>query len=40
VPGRAWFTCFRFYGPTEPFFDQNRNLSHLEEVDFATHKAQ
>ena len=23
VPGRAWFTYFRFYSPTEPYFDRS-----------------
>ena len=22
VPGKGWFTLFRFYGPLEPFFDK------------------
>jgi hypothetical protein len=22
MPGKGWFTLFRFYGPLEPFFDQ------------------
>ncbi len=35
VPGRAWFPYFRFYGPTEPFFDQSWKLPKIEEVDFS-----
>jgi len=35
VPGRAWFPYFRFYGPTEPFFDQSWKLPQIEETDFA-----
>ena len=35
VPGRAWFPYFRFYGPTEPFFDQSWKLPPVEEVNFA-----
>ena len=23
TPGKGWFTLFRFYGPLEPFFDQD-----------------
>jgi hypothetical protein len=34
VPGRAWFPYFRFYGPTEPFFDQSWKLQQIVEVDF------
>ena len=34
VPGRAWFPYFRFYGPTEPFFDQSWKLPQIVEVDF------
>jgi hypothetical protein len=22
MPGKGWFTIFRFYGPLEPFFDK------------------
>jgi len=25
---------FRFYGPTEPFFDQSWKLPQIEEVDY------
>ena len=35
VPGRAWFSYFRFYGPTEPFFDQSWKLPQVEETDFS-----
>ena len=34
VPGRGWFPYFRFYGPTEPFFDQSWKLPQIEEVDY------
>ncbi len=37
VPGRAWFPYFRFYGPTEPFFDQSWKLPPVEEVDFESY---
>lgn len=26
VPGRGWFAYFRFYAPTEPYFDRNWQL--------------
>lgn len=32
VPGKAWFTYFRFYGPLEPFFDQSWALPDIEQV--------
>lgn len=35
VPGRAWFPYFRFYAPTEPFFDQSWKLPNIEEIDYA-----
>lgn len=38
VPGRAWFPYFRFYGPTEPFFDQSWKLPQIEEVNFAEYE--
>ena len=31
-PGKGWFTYFRFYGPTEPFFDKSWSLPDWEEV--------
>jgi hypothetical protein len=30
VPGKGWFAYFRFYGPTEPFFDKSWGLPDLE----------
>lgn len=30
VPGRAWFTYFRWYGPTEPFYDKSWHLGDIE----------
>ncbi|NNK94831.1 MAG: DUF1254 domain-containing protein [Desulfobacterales bacterium] len=35
APGRAWFPYFRFYGPTQPFFDQSWKLPQIEETDFS-----
>ena len=35
MQGRAWFPYFRFYMPTEPFFDQSWKLPQIEQVDFA-----
>lgn len=32
VPGRAWFTYFRFYGPLEPFFDRTWSPGNIEKV--------
>jgi hypothetical protein len=32
VPGKAWFTYMRFYGPLEPFFDQSWALPDIEKV--------
>ena len=32
TPGRAWFTYFRWYGPTVPFYDQTRKLPDIELV--------
>lgn len=31
-PGKGWFTYFRFYGPTEPFFDRSWVLPDIERV--------
>jgi hypothetical protein len=33
VPGEGWFTYFRFYGPTEPFFDKTWVLPDFEKVE-------
>ncbi|MGB7175251.1 MAG: DUF1214 domain-containing protein, partial [Xanthobacteraceae bacterium] len=30
VPGRGWFPIFRFYGPTEAFFDKTCALNDIE----------
>jgi hypothetical protein len=32
VPDKGWFAYFRFYGPTEPFFDKSWALPDLETV--------
>jgi hypothetical protein len=32
VPGRRWFTLFRFYGPTEAYFDKSWPLPSIEKV--------
>ena len=32
VPGKGWFTYFRFYGPTEAFFDKSWALPDIEPV--------
>lgn len=32
VPGKGWFTYFRFYGPTEAFFDKSWALPDIEKV--------
>jgi len=32
VPGKAWFTYVRFYGPLEPFFDASWALPDIEQV--------
>ena len=31
-PGKGWFTYFRFYGPTEPFFDKSWALPDFEKM--------
>jgi hypothetical protein len=31
-PGKGWFTYFRFYAPTEPFFDKSWALPDFEKV--------
>jgi hypothetical protein len=33
VPGKGWFTYFRFYGPTEPFFDKSWALPDFEKIE-------
>jgi hypothetical protein len=32
VPGKGWFAYFRFYAPTETFFDKSWKLPDIEEV--------
>jgi hypothetical protein len=32
VPGKGWFPFFRFYGPTEPYFDKTWKLEDITEV--------
>jgi hypothetical protein len=32
VPGKGWFTLFRFYGPLEPFFDQTWKPGDIERT--------
>lgn len=32
-PGKGWFAYFRFYGPTEPFFDKSWALPDFEKMD-------
>jgi hypothetical protein len=32
VPGKAWFTAFRFYAPLEPYFDKSWPLPDIEKV--------
>jgi len=32
VPGRGWFPIFRFYSPTEVYFEKSWQLQDIEEV--------
>jgi hypothetical protein len=32
VPGRGWFAYFRFYAPTEAYFDRSWQLPDIEKV--------
>jgi hypothetical protein len=32
VPGKAWFTYFRLYAPTEAYFDQSWPLPDFDKV--------
>ena len=32
VPGRNWFAYFRFYNPTEPYFDKSWQLGDFERI--------
>jgi hypothetical protein len=33
VPGKGWFTYFRLYGPTKPYFDKTWALPDIVEVE-------
>jgi hypothetical protein len=33
VPGKGWFAYFRFYAPTEPFFDKSWALPDFEKIE-------
>jgi hypothetical protein len=33
IPGKGWFTYFRLYGPTQPYFDRSWVLPDIEEMD-------
>ena len=33
IPGKGWFTYFRLYGPTQPYFDRSWVLADIERVD-------
>ncbi len=32
IPGKGWFTYFRLYGPTQPFFDRSWVLPDIQKV--------
>jgi hypothetical protein len=32
VPGEGWFTYFRLYAPTQPYFDKTWQLPDIEKV--------
>ena len=32
VPGEGWFTYFRFYAPTQPYFDGTWQLPDIENI--------
>lgn len=32
VPGEGWFTYFRFYAPTQPYFDKTWQLPDIEKI--------
>jgi hypothetical protein len=32
LPGKGWFPYFRFYGPTETYFDKTWQLEDIEEI--------
>jgi hypothetical protein len=33
VPGKGWFPIFRFYGPSQAYFDKTWKLNDIEEVE-------
>ncbi len=33
ISGKSWFSYFRFFGPTEPFFDKSWVLPDIEKMD-------
>lgn len=33
VPGRGWFSLYRFYGPTQEFFDRNYKPGNFVKVE-------
>jgi hypothetical protein len=33
LPGKGWFTYFRLYGTTRPYFDRSWVLSDIEMID-------
>jgi hypothetical protein len=33
LPGKGWFTYFRFYGPTQAYFDRSWMLPDIEPAD-------
>jgi len=33
LPGKGWFTYFRLYAPTEPYFDRSWKLADIERVE-------
>jgi hypothetical protein len=33
IPGKGWFTLFRLYSPTQPFFDQTWRPGDFEKID-------
>ena len=35
IPGRHWFSYFRFYGPLEPYFDRSWKLGDITTVTLA-----
>ena len=32
LPGKGWFTSFRLYGPTKPYFDRSWVLPDIEKI--------